>query len=146
MKSLYKKGLRVIAYTCGFFGLVGLALAIHIGITQQSIATSGPAMQLSRIDFKGPIDSTIAARIKGSILHLESVQHAYFNIPDGIVVYSHNPKVQSAQAVYDKIQEEFHLNAERFIVSADMAAGSCPITGKNSLLAKAGNFLVGVFR
>ncbi len=140
-----KKIIKFFAYTLGVLIVAFLAIAIHVASIQQSYASSNPAMQLSRIDFTAPVDSLSANRIKGSIQHMESVQHAYFNIPDGIVVYSHNPKVLSAETVYDRIQQEFPFAAKRFVVDAEMAASGCPITGQNSIFTKAGNLLVSIF-
>lgn len=103
-------------------------------------------MQMSRIDFKEPIDASLSKKIKSCIAKTEGVKHVYFNEVDDIVVYSHDPKLQSSQQVFETVQSAFPVQMERYIVSSDMEQRSCPVTGKNSVFLRFGGLLSNVLK
>lgn len=106
-----------------------------------AIAATGPQIQLSRIDFQEPIDSLSARRVKGVILAVSGVKQTYFNVPDRIVVFSHDPKIVSADAVLRQIQHKFAFQAERFLPDLPKNSSSCPVTGQNSIFVRMGAYL-----
>lgn len=106
-----------------------------------AIAATEPQMQLSRIDFQEPVDSLSANRIKGIILAQPGVQQTYFNLPDHIVVFSHDPKIVSAASVLREIRERYAVRAERFLPDIETGSSSCPVTGTNSIFVRMGAYL-----
>ena len=105
----------------------------------------GPALQMSRIDFAESVDSTLAAQVRSKVKHLKGVQHAYFNYKDGILVFSHDPKVQEADSVVGMVNDGFQLNGTRFLVTDEMASGGCPVTGTNTVFMRVGGYLSSLF-
>ena len=89
--------------------------------------------QLSRIDFKEPVDSAEAFRIKNFVAGLDGVDGAYFNIPDGIFVYTYKMNKQNSMRVYEKVMSLGNYKAERFVLTADQAkaSGGCPMIMNN---------------
>lgn len=144
-----KTKLKTTSRRSRYFLLLILAAVFTLGAHLYSVAGSNTYtesfIQLSRIDFENEVDSLAANRIKGAILQLPGVQHTYFNVADGIVVYSHDPRIISAQEVFDTIESEFQLPASRYIVDAQQVASSCPITGTNSIFVRAGRVLRSIF-
>jgi hypothetical protein len=131
------KGNRLHLRILASLGLVTLLiLGMHLYDTLNKAEDSAPALQMSRIDFETAVDRSTAEQIKSAIWHMEGVKHVFFNYEDGIVVYAHYPKVLSAQTVFDQITQAYALPASRFIVDAEMAASSCPVTGKSAPIGK----------
>lgn len=117
----------------GLFAVILLSagvLAWHIqAVTKKNTAENINQLQLGRIDFKEPIDSAEAFKIKHAVIGLDGVSGAYFNIPDGIFVYSYKVNKQNSMNVYEKVMSLGHYKAERFVLTAEQAktAGGCPM-------------------
>ena len=126
-----------------FFLMAGLS--IYMYSTRHAGYGSLSNLQMSRIDFKEPVDSILSSKIKGTIAKQAGVDHVYFNEVDDIVVYSHDPKKQSAQQVFETVQSTFPIAMERYIVTSEMEQASCPVTGKNSFMVKMGGFFWRLF-
>jgi len=122
-----------------------LALASHLQHALGSDSSSNPPIQLSRIDFKEPVDSLSANQIKSTVLHLNGVQHTYFNVTDGIVVFSHDPKTLPAQTVLEKVRSVHGFKAERYLPDPEMVGSGCPVTGKNSIFIRIGRYIRNIF-
>lgn len=137
-QNKYRAGLLIVL-------LFVAGVILHLMTASSSDAAFSPTTQMSRIDFKEEIDSTTSAKIKNSLYAIEGVQHVYFNIPDAIVVFSHDVSKITSEAIYEIIQSRHQVKSERFVVTAEMAGSSCPVTGKNSIFVRAGNYLKGLF-
>lgn len=126
------------------FTLSTLSLSIALYASRYADMAGKSSMQLSRIDFKETIDPAMAQSVKNSIAKTGGVHHVYFNESDGILVFSHDNRVKSADQIFEKLQNDYDLNMERFVVSDEMAQGSCPVTGQHSILLKVGGFFYGL--
>ncbi|HMQ49792.1 MAG TPA: hypothetical protein PKA00_20295 [Saprospiraceae bacterium] len=126
------------------FTLSTLSFAIALYANRHADMAGKSSLQLSRIDFKETIDPVLAQSVKNSIAKTEGVNHVYFNESDGILVFSHDNRIQSADQIFENIQSNYDLNMERFVVSDEMAQGSCPVTGQHSILLKVGGFFYGL--
>ncbi|MCB9275487.1 MAG: hypothetical protein H6564_15690 [Lewinellaceae bacterium] len=135
MKLAGNKASKVSKILIGLTGIALILLFAHITSATVAGKSAAPLLQLSRIDFKTPVDTLTANRIKNTAAQLKGVQHVYFNIPDGILVYAHYPEVQPAAHVFDVLRTAYGLPAERFVADQAMVASSCPVTGKNAPLA-----------
>lgn len=140
-----RKRLSYAAWIGGLLLLSFLLFSVYIYSSVTAGLPAGPPLQMSRIDFQTELDSTTANRIRQVVQQMEGVRHAYCNIPAGILVYSHDPRVQPAGQVFARVTEQFSLPARRFVVDAQMAASSCPVTGDHSIFMQVGGFLTGLF-
>lgn len=138
METKGKKIRRVAVLFAAFTLLAILMLGIHLYIVSDA---PRPQIQISRIDFQEPVDSVSVNRIKGTILAFNGVKHVYFNVPDHVVVFGHDPSVVPAETVVRKVQEKFAFKAERFLPDPETISKGCPITGKNSIFVKMGAYL-----
>ena len=105
-----------------------------------------PAMQLSRVDFQEPVDTTQAQKIKRFLKSLDGVGHVYFNHKDDIVVYGHHPAVRTSQETFREMQLRFPIEMQRYVVSPEMASGGCPVTGSRSVFMQIGGFVYKIFQ
>lgn len=118
----------------GLFGIIALlfiTLVVHIlMVTPKSY--DNMSLQLSRIDFKEPIDSAKAKVINAQLRSIDGVENTYFNIKDGILVYTHNLNKVDSQKAFDALLEKGNYKAERFVVTDQMKNSGCPIMDRNS--------------
>ncbi|MCI5083269.1 MAG: hypothetical protein MRY78_16350 [Saprospiraceae bacterium] len=140
-----RKLVQIVSYSLALGLVIFLSFSFYIHQKMTAGLPPGPPMQLSRIDFSESVDSLTAARIKSKVQQMESVKHAYFNIPDGILVFNHDPKVLDADAVVTDVRQHFRANAKRHVVDAEMAGRGCPVTGNNSIFMKVGDAMARIF-
>lgn len=122
------------------FLILTTVLAVHIyQVTRPGTELVNANLEMARIDFHSPIDSTSAHRVKSLTRSIEGVKHVYFNIPDGIMVYGFSSDITNGQEVFEKIMAQSRLKGERYEVSEEQLASSCPVINKSSLTYKIGN-------
>jgi hypothetical protein len=126
-KKVFKIVLISLSVVVVLFGV----LVVHIYMVTKPKA-HGKNLQLSRIDFKEPIDSAEANKIRNFVHGLDGVDNTYFNIPAGMLVYGYLPEKQSSENVYNQLMSHGHYKAERFIVDASQVAKGCPVMDPNS--------------
>ena len=104
-------------------------------------------IQLSRIDFKEPIDSAEMNKIRAYVGNLNGVDNSYFNMNNGAFVYGYVVGTQTSQGVYDKVMALGHYKAERYIVDPkDLAAGGgCPVMKEDSFSGRLSAYLANLF-
>ncbi len=108
--------------------LIG-ALVSHIYVSTETVQNDLRVRQMSRIDFKEPIDSLEAQTIKNTVNSLPGVENSFFNIKDGIFVYGFEPAKQTDENVMNKIMSIRKFKAERYLPSAENLASGCPVVG-----------------
>ncbi len=131
----------------GFAGIVVLLFGVlswHLyAIAKKSHENPNNRIQLSRIDFKEPVDSLEAMKIKNYVRTLDGVQGAHFNVADGILVYGYFLGTQTPQKVYQNVMDfsQNKYKAERYVVSAEQLKQGCPAGMDNSITMLYSNFL-----
>ncbi len=106
-------------------------LVIHIYMVTKSKMAQPDNRQLSRIDFTQKPDSVEANRIRSLVAHLDGVESTFFNVKDGILVYTYSLKKQNSIGVYNKVMSSGNYQAKRFVVDASQAPKGCPAMGGN---------------
>lgn len=122
-----------------------ITLAVHIYIVTRPKIDDPRIRQLSRIDFFVKPDSVQANQIKSEVLHMKGVDAAYFNVPDGILVYSYNPNDQNSVQVYLDLMKKGGYKAKRYVVDAAALAKGCPVLDKSTLTYRLGAFFQKLF-
>jgi hypothetical protein len=123
----------IIKICLGLLSIVLILFAVlvfHIkSVIEKKTAERINQRQLSRIDFKEHVDSTEAYKIKNFVASLDGVNGTYFNIPDGVLIYSYKMNEQNSKDVYDKVMHFGNYKAERYVLSAQQAQamGGCPM-------------------
>lgn len=127
----------------GIFGILGLVflfflvLIVHIGIM---VHERGPiamaTVQMARADFQKPVDSMQAQQIQTQIKAQKGVKSTYFNIKDGIVIYTFDNRENTAGSIYKKAIKTFSIPSARYTVSKEDLANGCPVMNNNSFYGK----------
>ncbi len=106
-------------------------LIVHIYMVTKPVKYDNNDLQLSRIDFKEPIDSMNANEIRHFVASLPGIQNTMFNIKDRILVYGYLVGKQNSDTVFHQLINHGHYKAEKFVVSEDMKSKGCPMAGKD---------------
>lgn len=140
--------IRIAASIVGITFILFGVLCVHLyGIAKRLDAEKGNLTQLSRIDFKEPIDSANALKVKNFVGSMPKVKGTYFNIPAGLLVYGYAPGTMKPQDVFDQVMNftGHKFKAERFIVSAEQMKTGCPAGMDNSFSMGLANLLFKIF-
>lgn len=136
---------KIIVWSIGIFAFLLTALVVHILISTQTVRNDDRVRQLSRIDFKEPVDSLTAIKIKNTINAMEGVDGSFFNIQQGTFVFIFYPKQQSTEAIFNKVMSLGNFKAERYMPSDANAAAGCPVMDKSSFLYRVGVYFSNLF-
>jgi hypothetical protein len=126
-----KKILKITVISLSVAVVLFVALIVHLAMVINDKPVEPDDRQLSRIDFMQKVDSAEAGKIRSFVAHLDGVESTFFNVKDGILVYTYSLQKQSSQGVYDQLMQSGNYKAKRFVVSEDQAATGCPAMGGN---------------
>ncbi len=126
------------------FILLCAVLVVHIYLVTKSHKSKGDTRQLSRIDFKQPVDATEASKIRSFVKHLNGVQSTFFNVDNGILVYTYLRDKQTSENVYNQLIKFGNYKAERFKVDESAPTG-CPIIDKKSFTYTVSSYIQKLF-
>lgn len=139
-----------IKISIGIFSILLLlfsVLVIHIYMVTRHPNSDKRDRQLSRIDFKVKVDSLEANKIRAFVSRLEGVESTFFNVKDGILIYTYEVGKQNSENVYHKLMQSGNYQAERFIVDKEEAVNGCPvINDKKSITAHLTSYIAGIFK
>ena len=142
-----KKIFKILVWSLATVVLLSVTLVIHIYIVTRPDTNKQSPLQLSRIDFKQKIDSVESMKIKTFVCGLEGVKGSYFNLKDGILVYSYSLDKQTSVNVFNKLIEHGHYQAERFVVNASTTQNACPmISDKKTFMSSVSTYISALFR
>ncbi len=122
-----KKLVKIIVWSAAVTVLLFVVLVVHIVIVTKPVQYDNNDLQLSRIDFKQPIDSAEAVKIRSFVAHLPGVQNALFNLHDRTLVYGYTLGKQSSANVYERLMNFGHYKAVCFVPNATQLSGGCPV-------------------
>jgi len=123
-----RKIIKITLISLSVCALLFAVLIIHIALVMKPKNVENN-IQLSRIDFKQPVDSTEAIKIVSFVRHLDGVENAFFNPKSGILICGFYNQKQNSQNVYNKLMAYGHYKAERFIIDASAEIKGCPAMG-----------------
>lgn len=122
----YKLFKKIAAGALGLLSIMLLALCVHIYMVTHKAKTPFELTQLSRIDFKQKIDSAEANKIRTFIAMKDGVTSSYFNVKDGILVYTYLSDKQNSTNIFDKLITHGHYDAEPYKVNKTALSNGCP--------------------
>jgi len=137
-----KKLKVIIGSLLGTFLLLFIILVAHIA-TAKPIENAH--IQISRIDFDQPLDTTMASQIKDQLHAIPGVKSDII-VKNNVVVYFHDNTVANSQQVFDQLMKKGDYKAQRFVVPAELAnAQVCPVIKKDSWSYRFSSFVQGIF-
>jgi hypothetical protein len=131
------KKLKIAAGTVlGIFLLLFVVLVFHIA-TAKPIVYDNASLQISRIDFKQPIDSRTAKQINRDMKSIAGVKYPSVFPDKKVVVYYHDMKIANSEKVYNQLMAKGNYKAARYIVPAAIASNKvCPVMNEDSFSFK----------
>jgi hypothetical protein len=122
----YKLFKKIAAGAISLISILLLALCIHIYMVTHKPKSPFELTQLSRIDFKQNIDSVEANKIRTFIAMQDGVRSSYFNMKDGILVYTFLSNKQNSKSIFDKLITYGHYHAEPYTINETVLSNGCP--------------------
>ncbi len=118
------------------FFLLFLILVVHIA-TAKPLEVDNASLQISRIDFKEPIDSLKAKEIHRNLKSIPGVKTDRLNKETGVLVYFHDIKVADSKTIYKKLMAMGNYKAERFVLPKELEnKKACPVMTEDSFSYK----------
>jgi hypothetical protein len=118
------------------FFLLFLILVVHIA-TAKPLEVDNASLQISRIDFKEPIDSLKAKEIHRNLKSIPGVKTDRLNKETGVLVFFHDIKVADSKTIYNKLMAMGNYKAERFVLPKELEnKTACPVMNDDSFSYK----------
>jgi copper chaperone CopZ len=123
----------ILASLAGIFLLLTAILVAHIA-TAKPVEIDNATLQISRIDFKEPLDASRKSTIRAALKSIDGVKTEHFNLQKGVLVYFHDNKIVDSKTVFEKITAAVPFEAIPFEASEDLASKKvCPaVSNTNS--------------
>ncbi|MGX7667303.1 hypothetical protein [Flavobacterium pedocola] len=120
----------------GTFTLLFLVLVVHLA-TVKPAEYDNATLQISRIDFKEPIDPLKAKEIHRHLKTITGVKNDRINTQTGVLVYFHDNRIVNSESVFRQLMAKGNYRAERYIVFQETANRKvCPVMNTNSFRYK----------
>lgn len=137
----FKVGITLLSLTFIFL----FVLIAHIYVATHKNKNDQRHRQLSRIDFKQPIDQAEANKIRSFVAGMEGVDATFFNIQQGTLVYTYAEGRQTSENIFNQLIQFGKYKAQRYMVTSDQAANGCPVIGNdNSLKSRFTRFIANI--
>ena len=125
---------RVALTIVGIVVLLFVVLVVHIATAKP---IDNATIQVSRIDFKEPIDSLKAKEIHRNLKSIPGVKTDRLNIEKGVLVYFHDNRIADSKQIYDQLIAKGNYKAERFLLPASLANKQvCPVMDRDGFSYK----------
>ena len=120
----------------GIFLVLFTVLVVHIATAEPKVYDNA-TLQISRIDFKEPIDSLKAKEIHRNMKSIAGVINPKFFPEKNVLVYYHDKKVANSEQVFDQLMAKGNYKAERLVIPVNIASKQvCPVMDENSFKYK----------
>ena len=120
----------------GIFLILFTVLVVHIA-TAKPVQYDNATLQISRIDFKEPIDTLKAKEIHRNMKSIAGVKNPKFYYGKNVLVYYHDVKVASSEQVFNQLMSKGNYKAERLVIPVNIASKQvCPVMDEGSFKYK----------
>ncbi|MDI1254621.1 MAG: hypothetical protein PSV16_00845 [Flavobacterium sp.] len=134
--KINKKIKIAIGSLLGVFLLLFVVLVVHIALAKP-VAVDNATLQISRIDFKEPIDAAKEKEIHRNMKSIPGVINPKFFPGKNVLVYYHDMKIANSEQVFNQLMAKGNYKAERLIIPVNIAAQKvCPAMNQNSFSYK----------
>ena len=134
--KIHKNVKIAIGSVLGIFLLLVVVLVVHIA-TAKPVEIDNATLQISRIDFKEPIDSMMAKQINRDMKSIPGVKNPSVFAEKQVVVFFHDMKIANSEQVYKQLMAKGNYKAERLIIPANIASNKvCPVMDQSSFSYK----------
>ena len=132
-----KRKVKIIAITIlSVTSLFFVILVYHIA-TAKPIVYDNATMQISRIDFKEPLDSLKMKEIHRNLKTIPGFISDSYNLEKGVLVYFHDNRIADSKTIYNALIQKGKYKANRYVLPKSLASNEvCPVMNKGSLSYK----------
>lgn len=118
------------------FLILFTVLVVHIA-TAKPAQYDNHTLQISRIDFKEPIDSIKAKEIHRNMKSIAGVKNPKFFPEKNVLVYYHDIKIANSEKVFNELMAKGNYKAERLVIPVNIASKQvCPVMDESSFKYK----------
>lgn len=118
------------------FLILFTVLVVHIATAKPKVYDNA-TLQISRIDFKEPIDSLKAKEIHRNMKSIAGVKNPKLFPEKNVLVYYHDSKVVNSKQVFDQLMAKGNYKAERLVIPVNIASKQvCPVMDEDSFKYK----------
>jgi hypothetical protein len=118
------------------FLILFIVLVVHIA-TAKPVINDNTNLQISRIDFKQPLDSAMVKEIHRNLKSIDGLKNYHFNMERGVVVYYHDNRVINADKVFNQLMAKGDYKATPFVISTELASRQvCPVMNRDDFSYK----------
>ncbi|MET0760161.1 MAG: hypothetical protein ABWZ56_07055 [Flavobacterium sp.] len=134
--KINKKVKIAVGSLLGIVLLLFIVLVVHIA-TAKPVVYDNATIQVSRIDFKEPLDSMKVKEIHRNLKSIPGVKNDKFNIEKRVLVYFHDNRIANSESVFNQLMVKGNYKAERFILPEGIASDKvCPVMNTDSFSYK----------
>lgn len=134
--KIHKNVKIAIGSILGIFLVLFVVLVVHIA-TVKPTSYDNATLQLSRIDFKEPIDSLMAKQINRDMKSIKGVKNPSVFADKKVVVYYHDMTIANSEQVFNQLMQKGSYKAARFVVPQAIASNAvCPVMDQDSFSFK----------
>lgn len=120
----------------GLFLVLFTVLVVHIATAKPKVYDNA-TLQISRIDFKEPIDSLKAKEIHRNMKSIAGVKNPKLFPEKNVLVYYHDSKIVNSEQVFNQLMAKGNYKAERLVIPVNIASKQvCPVMDENSFKYK----------
>ena len=120
----------------GIIVLFFAILVFHIA-TAKPVEYDNAHLQISRIDFKEPIDSLRAKEIHSNMKTIEGVKNPKFYFKQNVLVYYSDNRITNSEKVFNQLMMKGNYKAQRLVIPKELASKSvCPAMSDDSFSYK----------
>lgn len=120
----------------GLFLVLFTVLVVHIATAKPKVYDNA-TLQISRIDFKEPIDSLKAKEIHRNMKSIAGVKNPKFFPEKNVLVYYHDSKIVNSEQVFNQLMAKGNYKAERLVIPVNIASKQvCPVMDESSFKYK----------
>jgi hypothetical protein len=132
-----KRKIKVIAITLLSAALSFFMVLVYHIATAKPMVYDNSTMQISRIDFKEPLDSLKMKAIHRNLKSIPGFITDSYNLEKGVLVYFHDNRIADSKTIYDALIQKGNYKANRYIAPKSLASNEvCPVMNKGSFSYK----------
>ncbi|MFI0489991.1 hypothetical protein [Flavobacterium sp.] len=132
-----KSKVKITAITIFSVALLFFVVLVYHIATAKPVVYDNSTMQISRIDFKEPLDTLKMKEIHRDLKSIPGFISDSYNLKKGILVYFHDNRIADSKTIYNALILKGNYKADRYIISKSLASNEvCPVMNKGSLSYK----------
>jgi hypothetical protein len=134
---IMKRKVKIIAITTFSVALLFFVVLVYHIASAKPIVYDNSTMQISRIDFKEPLDTLKMKEIHRNLKSIPGFISDSYNLDKGVLVYFHDNRIADSKKIFNALIQKGNYKANRYILPKSLASNEvCPVMNKGSFSYK----------